>query len=225
MVNKSSKVNKNYLKKGGQWEDTDKAHTVVEGTFEEFGDIPDDKIDAFERPSNQKHYGALYQYIADGLTDGEILAINPNYIPMIGKFQAIRNAINEKSFSYEHRDLEVYYIYGESRWKKVESIRKKYGDTNVYSVSDYDNPFDDYNSEDVIICVFKGEEIREPFHRQDFFFINYAYMNSYQALSAKYNNLITINENECYIGQPFSGYALRKEKDSEDSKEFSIERC
>lgn len=151
MVNKSSKVNKNYLKKGGQWEDTDKAHTVVEGTFEEFGEIPDDKIDVYERPSNQKHYGALYQYIADGLTDGEILALNPNYIPMIGKFQAIRNAINEKTFSYEHRNLEVYYIYGASRWKKVENIRKKYGDTNIYSVSDYDNPFDDYDSEDIII--------------------------------------------------------------------------
>ena len=63
--------------------------------------------------------------------------------------------------------------------------------------------------EDILICVFKGTEIEEPFHRQDFFFINYAYRNSYQALSAKYNNLIEIRENECYIGQPYSGYALR----------------
>ena len=47
------------------------------------------------------------------------------------------------------------------------------------------------------------------FHRQDFFFINYAYKNSYQALSEKYNNLIVIGEDECYIGQPYSGYALR----------------
>lgn len=72
------------------------------------------------------------------------------------------------------------------------------------------------DNEDVMVCVFKGKEIHEPFHRQDFFFINYAYKNSYQALSAKYNNLITINEDECYIGQPYSGYALRKEKDNED---------
>ena len=65
------------------------------------------------------------------------------------------------------------------------------------------------DDEDVLICVFKGNQIHEPFHRQDFFFINYAYKNSYQALSEKYNNLITINEDECYIGQPYSGYALR----------------
>lgn len=48
-----------------------------------------------------------------------------------------------------------------------------------------------------------------PFTGRIFFFINYAYKNSYQALSEKYNNLITINEDECYIGQPYSGYALR----------------
>lgn len=70
-------------------------------------------------------------------------------------------------------------------------------------------------NEDVLICVFKGHEISEPFHRQDFFFINYAYCNSYDALSAKYDNLITIHENECYIGQPYSGYALRGKSEDE----------
>lgn len=69
--------------------------------------------------------------------------------------------------------------------------------------------------EDVIVCAFKGNEISEPFHRQDFFFINYAYKNSYHALSAKYDNLITIRENECYIGQPYSGYALRGKSENE----------
>lgn len=69
--------------------------------------------------------------------------------------------------------------------------------------------------EDVIVCAFKGNEISEPFHRQDFFFINFAYKNSYNALSAKYDNLITIRENECYIGQPYSGYALRGKSENE----------
>lgn len=69
--------------------------------------------------------------------------------------------------------------------------------------------------EDVLICVFKGNEIHEPFHRQDFFFINYAYKNSYQALSEKFDNLITIGEDDCYIGQPYSGYALRAHTNAE----------
>ena len=70
-------------------------------------------------------------------------------------------------------------------------------------------------NEDIIVCVFKGCEIAEPFHRQDFFFINYAYRNCYDALSAKYDNLITVREGECYIGQPYSGYALRGKSEEE----------
>lgn len=70
-------------------------------------------------------------------------------------------------------------------------------------------------NEDIIVCVFKGHEIAEPFHRQDFFFINYAYRNCYDALSAKYDNLITVREGECYIGQPYSGYALRGKSQEE----------
>lgn len=69
--------------------------------------------------------------------------------------------------------------------------------------------------EDVMVCVFKGKEICEPFHRQDFFFINYAYHDNYDALSARYDNQITIRENECYIGQPYSGYALRGHSDTD----------
>ncbi len=71
------------------------------------------------------------------------------------------------------------------------------------------------DNEDVMVCVFKGYEINEPFHRQDFFFLNFAYRQSYHALSAQDGNLIEIKENECYIGQPYSGYALRGHGDKE----------
>ena len=63
--------------------------------------------------------------------------------------------------------------------------------------------------DDIMIVVFKGKHIQEPFHRQDFFFIDYAYQQDYNALSSKFDNLITVREGDCYIGQPFSGYALR----------------
>lgn len=72
--------------------------------------------------------------------------------------------------------------------------------------------------ENIMICVHKGKDIRELFHRQDFFFFNFAYEGNYSALSYKSNNYITIQENECYIGQPFSGYALY----AHSEKEFTI---
>ncbi len=69
--------------------------------------------------------------------------------------------------------------------------------------------------ENIMICVHKGPDIHEMFHRQDFFFLNFAYQGDYGALSYKYDNHITIHENECYIGQPFAGYALYAHSEEE----------
>ena len=63
--------------------------------------------------------------------------------------------------------------------------------------------------EDVMLCVFKGKRIHEAFHRQDFFFLNFAMKGSFRVLSSHYEAETTIEEGDCYIGQPFSGYALR----------------
>ena len=73
-----------------------------------------------------------------------------------------------------------------------------------------------YPNDDIMIVVFKGSHISEPFHRQDFFFIDYAYHQDYNALSSKFDNLITVHEGDCYIGQPFSGYALRGDCKEDD---------
>lgn len=63
-------------------------------------------------------------------------------------------------------------------------------------------------SDEVIICVHKSNDIQEIFHRHDFFFFNYTYKGQYESLSHKYDNKITIYENELYAGQPFAGHAL-----------------
>lgn len=72
-------------------------------------------------------------------------------------------------------------------------------------------------NESVMVCVYRGNDIHEPFHRHDFIYFNYAYQNDYAALSDKEGNLITIHQGECYIGQPFSGYALRSIKGVEST--------
>lgn len=64
-------------------------------------------------------------------------------------------------------------------------------------------------ADDIMVVVFSGDHVSEPYHFQDFFFIDYAYRGSYDALSSDESNLITVNEGDCYVGQPHSGYALR----------------
>ena len=62
-------------------------------------------------------------------------------------------------------------------------------------------------NDEVMLCVFKGKNIEQIFHRQDYFFFNFAYCGDYTALSDRKDNRITVREGECYIGQPFAGYA------------------
>lgn len=71
------------------------------------------------------------------------------------------------------------------------------------------------DDEDVMICVYKGKEMLELFHRQNFFFFNFAYQGDYSALSYLNNNRITIHENECYIGQPYAGYSINDSSEEE----------
>ncbi|MDO4560982.1 MAG: AraC family transcriptional regulator [bacterium] len=63
-------------------------------------------------------------------------------------------------------------------------------------------------TEEIVVCVAKGIDAQELFHRQDYFFLNYAYRGDYDAISHKYDNRITIREGECYISQPYAGYAI-----------------
>ena len=63
--------------------------------------------------------------------------------------------------------------------------------------------------EEVMVCVFSGREYRERFHRQDYFFLNYAWRGAYDAVSQRSGNAVRIREGECYVAQPFSGYAIR----------------
>lgn len=69
--------------------------------------------------------------------------------------------------------------------------------------------------EEIMICVHKGARIQELFHRQDFFFFNFAYKGDYGAISYQYDNRITVHQGECYIGQPHAGYALSADGEKE----------
>lgn len=70
-------------------------------------------------------------------------------------------------------------------------------------------------NEEIMICVYKGHDIHQLFHRQDYFFFNFAYQGNYGALSYRFDNRITVHEGECYIGQPYAGYAPNGQSENE----------
>lgn len=138
--------NINYIKKTGKWaNDETKQEKVIEGTFEEWGACPPDS-------KGMRHdLSELYQMIADGLTNAEILSINQDYILQIDKLEKIRMILlTEKYKDTVRLDLEVIYISGATGTGKTRGVLESNGYSNVYRVTDYKHPFDNYNGQPVI---------------------------------------------------------------------------
>ena len=139
----SASDNVNYIKKTGKWADDEtKQEKVIDGTFEEWGTCPPDS-------KGVRHdLSELYQMIADGLTNAEILSINQDYILQIDKLEKIRMILlSEKYKDTVRLDLEVIYISGATGTGKTRGVLENNGYSNVYRVTDYKHPFDNYNGQ------------------------------------------------------------------------------
>lgn len=142
----STSDNVHYVKKTGKWElDETKQETKIEGSFEEYGTPPPD--------SKGRRYdmSELYQMILDNMTNAEIIATNQDYILQIDKLDKVRTIILTERYKETVRlNLEVIYISGKTNTGKTRGLLEKHGYSNVYRVTDYKHPFDNYNCQPVI---------------------------------------------------------------------------
>ena len=141
----TAQENRDYIRKEGKYEDTLKAETNLKDTFEEFGDLPD------ERQGKRNDLIALYDMVKDGKSNYEILEENPNYMRHLDTIDRTREIIRSEHFKNTIRDLYVEYRFGSSGIGKSRSLVDRYGFENVYRVTDYSHPFDNYSGQDVII--------------------------------------------------------------------------
>ena len=89
--------------------------------------------------------------IADGMSNAEIMAQNPDLALHIGKMDKIRQDILEARYREEFRQLDVTYIFGPTGTGKTRGVMEKHGYSNVYRVTDYTHPFDRYAQEPVLL--------------------------------------------------------------------------
>lgn len=138
--------NVNYVKKIGKWElDEAKQEKKIEGTFEEYGTQPSDS------KGKRSDMSELYQMIQENMSNAEILSINQDYIMQIDKLDKVRTTIlTEKYKDTVRLDLEVIYVSGATGTGKTRGVLEKHGYSNVYRVTDYVNPFDNYNCQPVM---------------------------------------------------------------------------
>ena len=143
----SAKENRDYIRKEGKYESSEKAETNKIETFEEFGDFPIDEEKTKKGSTNE-----LYNLIKAGLSDAELLEINPKWMYSLKTIKTVRNIIlSEKFGKCERENIEVIYVCGEPRLGKTSLIPKTYGYENVYLIKNYKHPFDKYVSQDVIV--------------------------------------------------------------------------
>ena len=141
----SAKENRDYIRKEGKWATDQKHETNLPETFEESGDLPD------ERTSRQKDNEHILSMIADGASNADILRECPAALTRLPHINAARQTFKEEQYRKVFRPLYVEYIWGKTGVGKTRKIMEKYGYDNVFRITNYQNPFDNYAGEDVLL--------------------------------------------------------------------------
>ncbi len=150
----TSEENRNYITKSGEkWAEDEKHDTAIPGSFEEWGEIP------IERQGERTDLETLYEMIKDGLSNYEILENNPGFMLRINDIERARQTIRAEKFRKQFRKLDVTYIWGPTGLGKTRSVMEKYNYEDVFRITDYKNPFDNYCGENTVIY----DEYREQF--------------------------------------------------------------
>ena len=174
-ANGTAQENRDYIIKTGKWADTDKAETSIEGSFEEWGEMP------VERQGGFSVEAAILERIQDGATNAEILREFPHYLRGMRDVEIVRQMLKTEENRNKWRTLETTYIFGETGLGKTRHVMDKYGYSNVYAVNNYKHPFDLYANENVMLF----DEFNSGIRIQD---MN-NYLDGYPlALPARYNN-------------------------------------
>ena len=141
----TAQQNRDYVYKEGKWLETNKSETNLRETHRELGEIPE------ERQGRRNDLEDLYQQIKEGKTNAEILEDSPKNLLILSHIDRTRKTILEEKYKSTWRDLKVTYIFGPTGVGKTRSILEYYGYETVYRVTDYKNPFDSYNQQQILV--------------------------------------------------------------------------
>jgi len=134
-----------YVQKSGKWIDSDKVETTIPGTFEEWGELPEEPGQGY-----RSDIAEIYNDIVNGFSNAEIMRRNPDTARYISMMDKIRQSELEERFRDTRRELEVTYIFGDTGTGKTRGVLEEYGYRNVYRITQYKYPFDSYAQEPVI---------------------------------------------------------------------------
>ncbi len=142
----SSQDNRDYIRKEGKYLNSEKKETNLIDTFEEYGTLPLDRAEKNSNVSTQ-----VLEMIDNGFSNNDIIHKFPSYINKIPQLNQTRETIKFDEYKSVWRDIEITYISGDTNTGKTRSVMEQYGYENVCKITNYKNPFDNYNGQDVIL--------------------------------------------------------------------------
>ncbi len=145
MARGTSLQNKDYISKEGKWKNDKKHGTKIPDTFKEWGEIP------IEHQGYRSDLENVYDMIKSGSSNVEILEQMPEQFIRLNLIERARQELKEAEFKDVFRNLEVIYIFGHTETGKTRYVMDTHGYSNVHKITDYKNPFDKYQLQDVVL--------------------------------------------------------------------------
>ena len=144
----SAKDNRDYIHKEGKWAESDKSETSVEGSFAEWGTLPNEGEE-----KDPKMY-KLLRNVKDGFATTEIIDETPSFAFRSRDIDTLRQTYLAERFRKENRMLEVWYLYGATGTGKTRSIFEKHPAEDICRITDYGKNgvrFDAYTGQDILV--------------------------------------------------------------------------
>lgn len=205
----SVRENRAYVMKAGKWENTDKAATSVEGTFEEVGVMPS------ERAEKEPMMSAVIDGLKDGMSTWEIIDKFPKLAFRSKDIETLRQTILQEQYKREFRDVEVFYLYGDTATGKTSYVFKKNRPEDICRITSYGGlkvNFDSYSSQSILFF--------EEFHGQIPLPEMLTLLDRYPLmLPARYSDRVACYT-KVYIASNVSPEDLYKEEQVRDLKSY-----
>lgn len=141
----SHQENRDYIRKTGKWQDDVKHETNLPETFEESGALPE------EAGKRQTQSEQVFVMLENGADNEEIIRTFPAWIKNIKSLDTARQTLLEKKYRLEFRQLDVHYLWGKTGVGKTRHVMDARGYANVYRVTNYAHPFDEYRGQSVML--------------------------------------------------------------------------
>ena len=135
-----------YIQKSGKWYEDQKADTSIEGTFEEWGELP------VESQGKRTDWDMALEMLEEGSDVLTVIRMLPHMARYRTTLMQIKQDLIFEEFQDEFRKLDITFVQGVTGLGKTRLVMERYGYRNVCRVTKYQKGgFDHYRGQDILL--------------------------------------------------------------------------